>query len=135
MRGLSGNPRATRSAVAGSAATCEHLGAFADAIRAEGTYKPGDTPGMFDFSVGQLKSLRETGFHREYRLRFIARERQASGLFRSYSLSADPLEREMTGFSSFWMSELGEIRLSRNTVAGPSDDVLHTLSRRRPTTR
>ena len=88
---------------------------------------------MFNFSVGQLKILRETGVYHEYRFQYIARDRQPNGRFRSYNLSADPLEREVTGFSSFWMSEHGDIRQNRESVAGPGDDVLRILGRSSPT--
>jgi hypothetical protein len=113
------------------APNCERSGAFADAIRKEGTYKEGDKLGMFEYSVSRLSHLRKDGLDHEYRFQYAARDRQDNGTFRTYSLSADPVEREVTGFSSFWMSEHGDIHENRASVATERDPVKRMLVRTR----
>jgi hypothetical protein len=108
--------------------SCEHLGVLSDAIRAEGLYEEGDSLGMFDGSVERLSELCATGVAWGYRFRYVATDGQASGRFGSYSISADPLERGVSGFWSLWMSERGEIRRSPKSVAGPEDEIYETFS-------
>jgi hypothetical protein len=47
-------------------------------------------------------------------------------------LSADPVERGVTGQASFWLSELGEVRRNWETSAGPNDPVYRAAGRRPP---
>jgi hypothetical protein len=117
----------------GVAPGCARLGAFADAVRAEGLFKEGDDIGMFARSVDELPKVRETGVHHEYRFQYVPGDKQANGLYRTYVLSADPVKREETGFFSFWMSERGDIHRNESSGAGPGDPLYRTASRRRPT--
>jgi hypothetical protein len=110
---------------------CDRSGAFAHAIRKEGTYKEGDNLGMFGYSVSRLSRLRKDGLDHEYRFQYVPRDRQDNGRFRTYSLSADPVEREVTGFSSFWMSGHGDIHENRASVATEHDPVIRVLVRSR----
>ena len=43
------------------------------------------------------------------------------GLYRHYEMRADPMERDTTGFSSFWMSDTVPFRYNDRRAAGPSD--------------
>jgi hypothetical protein len=119
----------------GAPRSCERLGAFADAVRAEGRYKEGDPLGMFDFDVSRLSGLLATGVYHEYRFHYVPWEPQATGCFRRYTLSADPVERGETGFASFRLSEGGEVRQNRDAAATEGDAILRTLRQsRRPMT-
>jgi hypothetical protein len=118
---------------AGSAPSCARLGTFADAVRAEGVFKEGDKYGSFERSLNDLAQVRERGIYREYRFQYVPRDAQADGRFRGYELSADPVERGVTGHTSFWLSELGEIRQNRQGGAGRQDSVYRVVARRRAT--
>jgi hypothetical protein len=124
---------ALKSPEAGSARSCARLGTFADAIRAEGLHKEGDDIGMFAYSVNQLSNLRDSGVYREYRIRYVPSQQQGNGFFGAYTLSADPVEREVTGFFSYWMSERGDIHRNETAAAGPGDPLYRSASQRRPT--
>jgi hypothetical protein len=117
---------------AGSTADCDHLGSFVDAVRAAGLFQEGDKLGMFQHSVDDLARLRERGVYREYRFQYAPRDSRGNGRYGGYALSADPLERGVTGSFSFWVSERGEIRASRDHKAGPDDAVYRTVVRRPP---
>ena len=119
----------------GNANTCARSGAFEAAILAEGQYPKGDQLGMFEFSVGRLASLRTTGVYREYGFRYVPHTLMPTGLYRGYVITADPLERNVTGFSSFWMSERGEMRENDRGPAEATSTRERTFSRRRPTKR
>ena len=115
---------------AGSAPNCDRQGTFVEAVRAAGLYEEGDKLGMFESSVGALARLREQGVYREYRFKYVPRDPRANGRYGGYALSADPLERGVTGNSSFWLSERGEMRASREHSAGPDDPVYRDVSLR-----
>jgi hypothetical protein len=119
----------------GVPSTCAHLGTFAEAVKAEGIYREGDELGMFISSVNELPKLRESGAYRGYRIRYSPQQPQSDGLFRAYALSADPVERQVTGFRSFWMSEAGDIHCNDTAAAGPTDPILRAALKRRPTRR
>jgi hypothetical protein len=115
---------------AGSAANCEHLGTFVDATRAAGVYEEGDKLGMFEYAVGNLARLREKGIYREHRVRYVPRHPRPNGRYGGYSVSADPVERGVTGKASFWVSELGEVHRNWEGSAGPNDPVYREVRER-----
>jgi hypothetical protein len=82
--------------------------------------------------VGDLAKVRERGVYREYRFQYVPRDPHGNGRYGGYTLSADPLERGVTGSLSFWLSERGEIRASREHSAGPDNPIYRNVVRRPP---
>jgi len=117
---------------AGSVADCGHQGTFVDAVRARGLFQEGDKLGMFEYCVADLARLREREIYREYRFHYVPRDPRANARYEGYVLSADPVERGVTGSFSFWLSERGEMRRSRDHSAGPGDPVYRLVARRPP---
>jgi hypothetical protein len=114
--------------VSGETAGCTRLGSFAEAVRSDGLYREGDDLGMFAFSVGQLTKLRRTGVYREYGFQYLPDEPMPGGLYGRYVLTADPEKRDVTGFSSFWLSSDGDLRENRGGPGGPRDALLRSLA-------
>jgi hypothetical protein len=75
-----------------------------------------------------------TGADHGYQVRYQPSHQDAAGLFDDYQLTADPLERDKTGFDSYWMSSAGNIRWSWEQPASAQDPP-YPVQRRRPTTR
>jgi hypothetical protein len=114
--------------VPGETASCTRLGSFAEAVRSDGLYREGDDLGMFAFSVGQLTKLRRTGVHKEYGFQYLPDDPTPGGLYGRYVLTADPVKRDVTGFSSFWLSSDGDLRENRGGPAGPRDSLTRSLA-------
>jgi hypothetical protein len=114
----------------GTPANCEHLGTFVDATRAAGVFEEGDKLGMFEKVVGDLARLRERGIYREHRFQYLPRDPRPNGRYGGYSLSADPVERGVTGRASFWVSEVGEVHRNWEGSAGQSDPIYREVRER-----
>jgi hypothetical protein len=108
----------------GTKADCSRAGTFAEAVG-----KEPQAAWLEELFERLLASGREHG----YGWRYVPVGVQANGRFADYTLSADPLDRDNTGFYSYRMSSAGCIRSNWRKAAGPVDVVYRAARWRRST--
>ena len=103
---------------AGAAVSCARSGDYARSIEA-----PNQNAETGTWRLEQFDQLVSTGVHRGYRIKYEAVGPNGDGVFQSYRLSADPLERDKTGFFSFLLTNDGRVHANFSGPATESDDV------------
>jgi hypothetical protein len=112
----------------GGSEDCDRSGAYLDAGN-----RDGDNPEMTQWHHEAFVRVTKDAQDHGYRITY--RAPGSSGAVASgYEIAADPVEREKTGFESYWMSPQGGIHESSDGRASEADPVLR-FPQSRPATR
>jgi hypothetical protein len=130
-RRCGGYPRSLEALLppaSGTPEDCDRSGAYLDAAKLDGM-----GPEMTEWHHAAFVRVTKGAEDHGYRVTYTPLGRSGTAAS-AYEIAADPVERDKSGFTSYWMSPQGGIHANLDGRASEADPVLR-LPQRRPTVR